>query len=229
LNAPRIVAHRGKHNSAPENSLASVYAAIEAGADAIEVDVHATRDGVVVVLHDATVPGPLLSRRPRIADITHAELAGFPLADGSPVPSLAGVLDAAAGKAHLYVEIKARGIERDVMDTLRSSRCHASVHSFDHRIVRNCAEVAPEIQRGILLESYLMDTAQAMHAARATDVWQQYELVDAGLVGLVHSEGGRVIAWTVNDGGAALELARMGVDAICTDDILLVREALASP
>jgi glycerophosphoryl diester phosphodiesterase len=228
---PAIIAHRGRHDQAPENSTDAMLAALEAGADAVETDVHATVDGVVVLHHDPYLSrqtGRRNSRGPRIADLLYSQLVGSRLADGSEIPRLEDVLQLAAGRAHVHVEIKARGIERHVTECITRASQDASVHSFDHRIIRNCAGLAPAIPRGILLESQLVDLLRVMRDAHARDVWQQYSLIDGDLVNMVHSEGGRVVAWTVNDAGVATELALLGVDAICTDDIEGVRQALAA-
>jgi glycerophosphoryl diester phosphodiesterase len=221
-----IIAHRGFHNEWPENSLRAAQAAIDSGADAIEVDVHATRDGVVMVNHDPVVQvGPGRDAR-LISASLHAELARVKLADGSEIPRLADMLELCSGKVRVYVEIKGRGMEAAVLRTIGASSCQASVHSFDHRIIRRCGELAPAVRRGILLESYLIDNISALRNAGALDLWQYHELVDESLVQLVHQFGGRVVAWTVNDTGGAEQLASAGVDAICSDDVAAMVKAV---
>jgi glycerophosphoryl diester phosphodiesterase len=217
------------HDHAPENSLASIDAALVAGCDGIEVDVHATRDGAIVVHHDPFVlirhpDGSPADRRP-IGGLVFDELMQFRLTDGSSIPTLESVLLITSGRAHLYVEIKERGIEQEVVGCVAGHNSDASVHSFDHRIILRCSEIAPAVRRGILLESYLVDSVAALRNARAHDFWQRYELIDRELVKTIQNEGGRVIAWTVDDGDAALEMARLGVDAICTDNVAALRAA----
>jgi glycerophosphoryl diester phosphodiesterase len=73
------------------------------------------------------------------------------------------------------------------------------------------------MRTGILLASYLVESDAAMTAAAALDLWQQWEFIDEQLVADVHSIGGRVIAWTVNDRAMARELVRIRADGICTD------------
>ena len=228
---PSIISHRGKHDAAPENSVAAIQAAILAGADAIEIDVHGTRDNVVVVHHDLFLApaGGYGGHTPTpryIADLTANDLRAHRLLDGSTIPTLDEVLSLATGKVHVHVEVKARNIEQAVIDSLLRSDCSTSIHSFDHRIMMRCAELDPSLRLGILLESYLVDTLHALRGAGALDLWQRYELIDADLVRETHSAGGELIAWTVNDPGHAIELARLGVDGICTDDVTLIRNAL---
>jgi glycerophosphoryl diester phosphodiesterase len=215
-----VIAHRGAPREFPENSLPGFRRALELGADGIELDVHLTADGVAVVHHDAALrplpsegPGP----GPNIRALTYEALASRPLAPGLPVPALSEVLAAVGQRAVVYVEIKAPGGEDEVVRCIRASGARCAVHGFDHRVARHIAALAPDIPTGILLDSYLIDPAGALDAARARDYWQHWPLIDAELVTRVHGAGGRVIAWTVNDPAAARVLQSIGVDAVCTD------------
>ena len=227
---PELIAHRGASRERPENTLPAFLRAIELGAAAVELDVHGTRDHVVVVHHDpvprASTAEAWLANRP-IASLSLKELKEFWVEPGIGIPTLASVLRAANG-AYVYVEIKGRGIERQVVETIRAAKAadRCAVHGFDHRAVRRVREFAPELPTGILLASYLVDPVGALGAAGARDYWIWWEHTDEALVEAIHGAGGRVLAWTVNDGGTAEALARMGVDGLCTDDVPLVRAAL---
>lgn len=217
---PEIIAHRGAPRARPENTLPAFLRALELGADALELDVHATADGVVVVHHDpvprARAGVPALAGR-RIERLTHAELGTFDVDEGVGIPTLDEVLDAAAGRAAVYVEIKGRGIEAPVVECIRRAAAECAVHSFDHRAVRRVRELAPALPTGILLDSYLVDPVGALRAAGARDLWQQWEQIDAPLVEAVRAAGGRVVAWTVNGVTDAEALVALGVSGICSD------------
>ena len=232
---PEIIAHRGASRQRRENTLAAFDRALELGADAIELDVHATADELVVVHHDPALgadAGALAGRT--IASLRAAEVQGGDVAAETRIPSLAEVLSLVDGRATVYVEIKGAGIEAQVVETIarsprRGARC--AVHSFDHRAARRARELsgrAPggEVPTGILLVSRPVDPAAVMRAAGARDLWQHWELLDADLVSEVHAGGGRVVAWTVNEPAVARRFASMGVDGICTDVPDLMREAL---
>src|SRR6185437_6485961 len=89
-----IIAHRGTPRELPENSLPGFARAIEAGAHGIELDVHLTADGVVVVHHDPVLRSTAADGSGgRISDCTLAELRRHPLAPGVPIPTLAEALD----------------------------------------------------------------------------------------------------------------------------------------
>ena len=230
--SPELIGHRGAPRERPENTLASFLRALDLGADAVELDVHATRDGVVVVHHDfiprATSSIGVLNGRP-IAELTAPELETFRVA-GEPIPTLHDVLAAIGPRAMVYVEIKGHEIEDAVNATIASvpAARRVAVHSFDHRAVVRTRERDPRMVGGILLASYLIDPAGALRAAGARDYWQEWSMIDAALVDAVHEAGGRVIAWTVNAPDDARRLASLGVDGLCTDVLQVVGPALAS-
>jgi glycerophosphoryl diester phosphodiesterase len=228
---PRLFAHRGAPRERPENTLPSFLRALELGADGIELDVHRSSDGVLVVHHDevprAIAPSGKLSGR-RIDSLTFDELQGFAVGGSALIPTLNEVLAVVKGRALLFIELKGAGTEEGVVEAIRGSaapgRC--AVHSFDHAAVRRVHEMAPEIRCGILFDRAQADLAATMRETGALDVWPQWALVDAALVETVHAAGGRVIPWTVNRADAARSLVALGVDAICTDVLPDVRAAL---
>jgi len=226
---PELIAHRGASRECRENTLPAFARALELGADGIELDVHASSDGVIVVHHDfvprAEPPTPKLAGRP-IAELTARELRGFRFADGSGIPELREVIELVGDGAVLYVEQKGRGIERAVIECLAQGSGRYAMHSFDHAAMARARAVSGEMPTGILLSSYLIEPERALTAANARDYWQSLEFTDAPLVERVHSAGGRVIVWTVNRPEDAQSLAAIGVDGICTDDLRLVGPAI---
>src|SRR5581483_1452980 len=181
----------------------------------IELDVHATKDGVVVVHHD-----PNIRHGPLINTLTLTELHRYPLTSGVEIPTLAAVLDRMARALPppiVYVEVKGKGIEEAVVEVLEFARVPTAVHSFDHRVAARVTALAPSIPTGILLDSYLVDPAAALRAAGARDYWLQWSFIDRDLVRRVHDVDGRVIAWTVNERTDVVALEALGVDAICSD------------
>ena len=221
--AVELIGHRGAPHDRPENSLASFDLALSQGADAVELDVHATADGTVVVHHDPEVAG---AAKP-IVRMSDAELARLRVR-GEPVPTLDAVLELCAGRCRVYVELKGRGLADRVVARIRAHRAECAVHSFDHRAVHRVREIAPELRRGILLDAYLVDVASALRAADAQDLWQQWSWIDAPLVAAARSAGARVVAWTVNDAVEASTLVALGVPALCTD-VLPALAPLRSP
>ena len=220
LNAPgrlERVAHRGSPHERRENTLAGFLLALEHGADAIELDVHCTADGVVVVHHDPRVRGRPIDRSP------WESLRGVDLGSGAAIPTLAAVLEAIGDRAVVYVELKGEAIEQTVIAVLREHGRRFAVHSFDHTAIERATLLAPDVPRGILIDKDVADAARSMreavHRTLARDVWPHWTLVDEALMDAARELGVRVIPWTVNSPDEARRLAAMGVHGVCTDDV----------
>ena len=228
---PMLIGHRGAPRERPENTLPSFLRALELQADGIELDVHCTKDRVVVVHHDeiprATPPSGKLAGR-RIDALTFDELQGFSVRGLALISTLEEALAVIKGRADVFIELKGEAIEREVVRVIGASiapeRC--AVHSFDHAQVARARALAPELRGGILFDRRVDDPAASMRAADALDVWPSHEHIDEAFVRSVHAAGGRVIAWTVNKPVQAVGLSALGVDGLCTDFIPALRAAL---
>lgn len=221
---PEIIAHRGASRERPENTLAAFRRAMELGADAVELDVHVTSDGVPVVHHDPAIAvaagGTLEIHRMRADAVRRA------MVDGEPVPTLREVLALLDGKLLAYCELKGRGSCEATIAVLAERRARAAVHAFDHREVRTARALSPDIPRGVLEASYPLDALHAARSVAARDLWRHRDHVDKELIDTAHAAGIRVIAWTVNDAASLSRLAAWGIDGLCTDDVALARSAL---
>jgi len=226
---PELVAHRGASRERPENTLAAFAVALDRRAAGIELDVHATADGVVVVHHDPVphglYPDGRSERRP-IAQLGYVELSTLRIT-GEAIPTLRDVLALVGDRVTVYVEIKGAGIERAVVDVIRASSARCAIHSFDHPTIGRVGELAPAIPRGLLFDSGDTETMlRAMAHYGARDLWPQASLIDAAMVDAAHRDGRRVVAWTVDDARLASYLTAIGVDALCTDDVPLIGAAI---
>ena len=198
---------------ARENTLASFALALDADADGIELDVHATADGVVVVHHD-----PTLSNAAAIGELSHRLLLRE-TRESSQIPTLSEVCDLVRGRAELFVEIKGEGIERLVTAALAGYTGTCAIHSFDYALIHRLAREGTFHRLGILYEQMEGEPLAAMASVGALDLWPHHSRVTRELVDDVHSIGGRVIPWTVNDESDVRRLSSLGVDGICTDDV----------
>lgn len=225
-----MVAHRGANRRQTENTLSAFHIALDEGADAIELDVHATRDGVLVVHHDPVAHDMERGETLRLAEVPWARVSGARLAGNQPIPRLADVLTLAAARARVYVEIKGEHIEQLVVDVVRASRADCAIHSFDHAAIATVRDIAPDVPRGLLLDAgdpSVHRAVELLEAHDARDLWPHRSLVDQRLVDAVHDAGKRVVVWTVNAATDARRLAALGVDALCSDDLVSIRRALA--
>ena len=208
----RVFAHRGASGTAFENSLAAFREARRLGADGVELDIHATSDGQLLVHHD-----PIVEGLGSICDLSLADVRSHRLPNGEGIPTLAEALAELEG-LEVWVEIKALPARFDAaLVGLLANRdpVLTGVHSFDHRIIARLGAARPELRRGILSVSYPVDPVAPMTAAGATALWQEWHLIDAELVRAVQRTGGEVIAWTVSDNDTAKQLADIGVAAAC--------------
>lgn len=202
-----------------ENTLPSFAAALAAGAQGIELDVHATADGVVVVHHDPITSAGLEIAATRWSDLNPA---GGAASGASGIPSLASVCDLVAQRTELFVEIKGEGIEEAVTAVLQRRQGTFAIHSFDHATIGRLARARVPYRLGLLFEDSVADAVQLLAEYGARDAWPHKRLINQPLVERIQRPGGRVIAWTVNSASEARRLAAYGVDGICTDDVTLL-------
>ena len=211
---PLVIAHRGASSIALENSLAAFRAAAGQGADGVELDVHATIDGEIVVHHDPSVLGlPIAQARWR-------DLASVPLANGETMPTLAQALDV-LDMLKVFVEVKVLDPQWDdrlfaVLDGGPNPGGYA-VHSFLAPVIRRLGEKRPTLSRGILSEVRSPSAKQILADAAAQTLWPEQSTIDERLVQTVHGLGATIIAWTVDNPADMERLARWRVDGICTN------------
>jgi glycerophosphoryl diester phosphodiesterase len=194
-------------------------------ADGVELDIHSTRDGGIVVHHDPEIPGV-----GPIAELTLAETRQLRIPNGETVPMLSEILEL-VGDRDVWVEVKSLAAVYDhvllaVLEKGPAPERYA-VHSFDHRIVHRLGEREPKLRRGILLSAYLRDPVAVMRSVGASTLWQDWQQVDQELVTGVHEAGYTIIAWTVNEIGDLDRMVRLGVDGLCGNYPDRIRVAIA--
>lgn len=224
---PEIIAHRGASRECLENTLPAFERALALNADGIELDVHGTADGVLVVHHDAEIRLRPDAPAVPISSLRADEIATIRLRDGSAVPTLDQVCALVGTRVVLYVEVKAPNVAQLVVSALdRHPAMRMAVHAFDHRLPVAVRTTRPATRIGLLSASYPLDVAQWLAGAHPEAVWQQAALIDEAFVRAVHGFGARVIAWTENDAPHARQLAAWGVDGLCSDIPDAIRRAV---
>ncbi|WP_373064375.1 glycerophosphodiester phosphodiesterase [Gemmatimonas sp.] len=229
MHIPVIIAHRGSSRECHENTLAAFARALEQHVDGIELDVHGSADGHLVVHHDAILqlePGDGAGGMAAIRELTLTELRAVRLRGEHPVPLLDDVFELVGTQATVYVEVKAPHIEAAVAALLdRHPTVRAAVHSFDHRIPAAVRALRPGTAIGFLSDSYCIEPAGMLRPTAPDALWQYTALIDEALVIAAHERGAKVIAWTENDPVRARHLAAWGVDGLCTDVPATMRAA----
>jgi len=234
-----IIAHRGESFLAPENSLSAINLAWEKGAIAVEIDIHLTADGEIVVIHDNHT-GRVGDRKYIIAKSTLQELKGVdigrkkaPAYSGERIPTLKDVLMTIPATGKLIVEIKCgREVILPLTEILKIpglKNHQIEIISFDHETLSLAKKSMPQHKMLWLLDldyywpSWLIrkDTQKIIRELKAmnldgVDVWAG-KILNREFVRVFKEEGLPVYAWTVNDAAEAKELLGFGVDAITTD------------
>jgi glycerophosphoryl diester phosphodiesterase len=234
------IAHRGASALYPENTLRAFLAAADFGADMCEFDVRMTRDGEVVVIHDATV-NRTTDGRGRVAAMDAEAIKrldagvrfGAEFRD-EPIPTLAEVATALGGscgrRCGMDVELKERGLEGRVCDILRERDVIAStiVSSFDWDQLKIVAEQEAGLRLALLGKKAPAALLQAAVAMRAFAVAPQSDITNDALCAEAHRLGLAVYVWTVDDAPTMRRLMAAGVDGIMTNDLKRLREVAAS-
>jgi glycerophosphoryl diester phosphodiesterase len=209
----QLYAHRGASQTYPENTIAAFAEAVRLGVDGIELDIHATADGVPVIIHDASLSRTATSDAV-VTDLTLKELRTV----APSVPTFDDVLKLVGSSIHLDVEVKQAGVEPAVLDTLaRYPDARWSISSFDWSVLAQFRALDPTCDLWLLspvLSDELVDTA---HRLGATAAALYAPGITEDTVHHVHKAGLKVMAWTVNDVERAEQLDQWGTDAFCTD------------
>jgi len=224
----RVIAHRGSSARAPENTLLSFRAALEDGADGVELDARLSTDGVVVVMHDDDV-SRVSNSTGRISEMSFEQLRAVQVRGIEAVPTLSEVLSVVGGRVDVVVEIKgafggARAVPGDevaravvpLLDGVPRVLCS----SFDPGAVAYVRAVAPDIPTAITIGGHagLDETIELALGAGHREIHLPEVRVVAEFVVRAHDAGLSALAYTVNDAGRARELEAMGLDGIFSDD-----------
>ena len=224
---PLIIAHRGDSAHRPENTLAAFAGALEVGADLVEFDVQLTRDGQVVVIHDATVDRTT-DGRGRVAEMTLAQIRGLSAGyrsrfgaahRGERVPALGEALALLKDRARVMVEIKPDavtddaegGVEARTIADVRKAGMEKDVAllSFSRRALLRCRKLAPEIVRGHLFQR--AEPGEVLAGAREVAselVMPEKRMLTDELRDRGREAGLKVATWVVDDPEELLRLAR---------------------
>lgn len=250
------VAHRGGAALAPENTLAAFRRALSLSVDAIELDVQMSRDGHVIVFHDATVER-LTDGQGNLLDLDLADLQALDAAahfsggwsQPQRIPTLREVLDLAQhGSIRVFIEIKS-GKRKDtsirypgiaeavVREVLAAGMLdHVMIMSFDWAILPHLKELAPGVQTGALVSNAvwqpqateaLSTLVAQVKSLRCEWIHMNYKLFTPEMPGFFHANGLQLGVWIVNDAAGLQRLAQTGVDSLTTDRPDLFASAIA--
>lgn len=239
-----VIAHRGGAALGNENTLSCMTAGIAAGADMVEIDVHMSADGELIVCHDAKIDRTT-DGKGRIEEMTAGEIRSCHIVDAvtgevsdEVVPLLDEVMDLVDGECSVLIEIKRKkmqykGIEEKVVAAIR--RCGAErwavVQSFNDSVLRNVHEIAPDIRLQKLIFCRL-PFRLAFDGTVTKFNYEKYDYVEAvnvnfrfaskSMIRKAHAAGKKVGVWTVRTPGQVERRLSSGdvderIDCVVTD------------
>ena len=229
---PRVFAHRGLSLDVPENTIAAFQAAVDAGAEYIETDVHATADGVAVLVHDPEIVVDGVVHAVRNLTLDH--LRQLDLGRGHRVPTLAGAL-VAFPETRFNIDIKSELAAGPAARTIRTEKAtnRVLVTSFDEarrlRAIETLDQVATSASSRLVTRALLGAKTGAtgfvrrsLSDVRVLQIPERHKnvrLVTPRTIRALHRAGVEVHVWTVNDPTDMQRLLRWGVDGLITDRV----------
>lgn len=243
ISIPRIIAHRGANNVAPENTIMALNKAHELGAKWVEFDVMMTRDGIAIVHHDwkvnRTTNGKGFVRRLSYHQIEKLDAGSWfePLFKDEKIPSLNKWLERCAQlKMGINLEMKAtrkksaKLLAEQIAIAIKSywntTLSIPLLSSFSINCLQAMREQSPDYLLGYVIDRWRKDIFNILDDFNCVSLHLNYKILSAKRVELIKSTGRKILAYTVNDKTIAKELFDMGVDAIFTDNLVLMNEFL---
>lgn len=236
LKLTKVTAHRGDCSKAPENTIASIKAAIKANANYCEIDVQQSKDGQVVLTHDTNLKRTTGLNK-NVWELTLKELKTIDIGrhyskenKGEHIPTLDEAVKVANNKVKLNIEIKINGHENDIAKSVvqilenNHSERQCVITSFDYNTLQQIRKLNKNIKLGYLIYKEEKDFSKldvdfySIDSSRAT----------AEFINKAHSLNREVHVWTVNKKETIKSLIDMGVDNIITDHPLLANKILNS-
>ena len=242
MHKTEVWAHRGASAHAPENTLEAFALAIEQGADGIELDVHLSGDGEVVVIHDETVQRTS-DGSGRVGQLPLAALKALNFHKPKPryapvcrIPTLQETLQLLAPTAlTLNIELKTDaqpypGLEEKCVELVDRARMRERVwfSSFNHQSLVRIKAIDASLRCGALYGHAPHDPIAYARKLGIEALHPHHGTLRGGeaFVAACHAEGLRIHAWTVNTARTARAMARDGVDAVITDRVNISKKQI---
>ncbi|MBK7667978.1 MAG: hypothetical protein IPJ32_11945 [Sphingobacteriaceae bacterium] len=242
---PLVIAHRGASACKPENSISAFEEAIKMKADYIETDVHQTKDGIVVIMHDFSVSRTCQvpkNSKTEIKDLSFSEFSALKIKGTNEAPpSLDSAIKCINGRCKLLIEIKKGGdfypgIENNILAIIKANNAEAWVdiiHSFDKQALLNLQQqkTGTKLQKLIVFKFPLASFTFSKKGEKDDfSAWQGVNVnshfASKRIIKKLHSQGKTVFVWTVNNKRKMKKLVRLKADGIITNKPDLAREVV---
>jgi glycerophosphoryl diester phosphodiesterase len=216
------IGHRGARAYAPENTLTSFKKAIELDANAIELDVRKTKDGPLVVIHDADVKRTT-NGEGLVSELTLNQIKALSTEGNEKIPTLEEALDFLDKKVQVLIELKEAGIEKQLLDIVHSKGLDKTVilTSFLEEALQKVRELDSDVATGLIYATHKNPVKAALEL-KANYLVALYRFVHSANVVEAHENELKVIVWTINTPSEVEAYIKKGVDGIASDkpDIL---------
>ncbi|MBD3196277.1 MAG: hypothetical protein GF317_14560 [Candidatus Lokiarchaeota archaeon] len=231
-----LIGHRGANKEAPENTLKSFRKAIELCADYIEFDIHLSKDGKIVIIHDENTLRTT-GYDGLIKEMNLSELKKLDCGEGEKIPTIQELINIAKNKIGLQIEIKATGLTEKLINILDSERLLEStiISSFNHEELQKIKKLEPSLKISTLVPINSKWPTEWNSKKELIDktyengyygIHPHYKLVDKKFIEYVHKLGLIVIPWTVDSRRVLKHLVNEGVDGIITNDIQKAKDII---
>ena len=214
----QIIGHRGARGLEPENTMRSFRKALELGVNYIECDVHMTKDGYIVLMHDHTVDRTTNGSGP-VKSFTFDEIRRLDAGKGETIPTLQELLDLARGKVRLHIELKDENATEPTVHLVEESGIEGEVFltSGNTETLRKVRELNAAILTEHIFGEPPDDAIDRALSAGAKRVSCHIDHLTSEFVRKAHESHLQVIAWPPNTVEEAKKAIKCGVDLICTD------------
>lgn len=239
---PLVIAHRGASACKPENTISAFEEAIKMKADYIETDVHQTKDGVVVIMHDFSVKRTCDNSKTEIKDLTFSEFSDLKIkGTNEHPPSLDSAIKFINGRCKLLIEIKKGGdyypgIENNILAVIKANQAESWVdiiHSFDKQALLNLQhqKTGAKLQKLIVFKFPLASFTFSKKGEKDDfSAWQGVNVyggfASKRIIKKLHSQDKTVFVWTINKKRKMKKLVRRGVDGIITNKPDMARDII---
>jgi len=207
------IGHRGAKGYATENTIASFQKAIELGVDMIELDVHLSKDGIPVVIHDETI-----DRTTHYSGFVNQFTAEFLQSIG--VPTLRDVFDLVENRCAINIEIKVFVATKPVLEVLKNTKFPQEkiiISSFNWDVLNVCHSEGENISLGFLTELSIEEALTFAKKINAYSINPYFKLLNPENVKDIHQNGFKVFPWTVNNPDDITFVKSLKVDGIISD------------
>lgn len=217
------IGHRGAKGYEPENTLISFEKAIAMGADGIELDVHLSIDGHLIVIHDETIDRTT-NEKGVVNQLTLAEIKSFRINDEHAIPTLDEVLNLVNQRCFVNIELKnhetvAKAVEviERYISQKKWNHSHFIVSSFDWNALQQVRFLNNDIRIGVLTETDLDLAISFARFLKAEALHPDFQLLTNEYTSKIQEKGIQVIPWTVNEMDDIQKIKSFKVDGIITD------------